>query len=76
MFIGLGIIGMLIFIAKIVIGIGLVYNCMRGLASREGMYDRESTQMMMLSQWLGIPLGLWLLANAFGYLNIPLLPFI
>ena len=69
------VLGIIIWIAKVVIGGGLVINCTRGLLTRDMMYDRESQQMMTYSQWLGLALGLFLLANAFGLIRLPVWPF-
>jgi hypothetical protein len=35
-------------------GAGLAINSARGLVSREGMYDADSTSTMTLASWLGI----------------------
>ena len=68
----IGFFGIAIWVAKLVIGIGLIYNCLDGLLRREGMYDRESTNMMVLSQWLGIFLGVFLLCDAIGLVDLPI----
>lgn len=41
----------------IIFGAGLAINCVKGLASREGMFDEGSTNYMTLMQWIGIILG-------------------
>lgn len=68
------IIGLLVLAGEFIVGFGLIYGCLTGMASREGMYDSESTNYMLLSQWIGVGIGVLLLANAFGFINIPLLP--
>lgn len=65
----------LLWFAEVVIGIGLLFGCVRGLLTQEWVYDRQSAQMMNVSQWFGIGLALVLLAHAFGLISIPL-PFI
>jgi hypothetical protein len=42
------------------LGLGLAVNSLRGLASREGMYDEASTSQMRIASWLGLLLGLGL----------------
>jgi hypothetical protein len=44
----------------IAFGMGLAINCIRGLASREGMFDESNTAYMTYMQWGGIVLGLGL----------------
>jgi len=61
-----------VWLAEIFIGIGLVVNCTRGLFSGEGMYDKQSTDIMVGSQILGILLGVFLLAAASGLVRLPL----
>jgi hypothetical protein len=41
----------------IILGIGTGLGCLRALASREGMYDRESATIMFWSNWVGVILG-------------------
>jgi len=62
----------LLWIAEIVIGIGLIIGCVRGLITQEWVYDRRSAQMMNVSQWIGLGVGVFLLAHAFGLIRIPL----
>ena len=47
----------LAFIA-LVFGIGLAYNCIRGLSSQEGMYDEGSSSYMTVAQWVGTEIGI------------------
>ena len=56
-------IGGLFLVIEVVLGIGLILNCARGLISSEGMYDAESTMMMTVSQWFGIGVGIALLIH-------------
>jgi hypothetical protein len=72
MFIGFGIISLLIWGAKIFIGIGLVYGCARGLLTQEWVYDAESAKLMNRSQWIGLALGVFLVANALGFVSLPI----
>ena len=72
MLLGIGFLRLLIWIAEIFIGFGLIINCARGLVSREWMYDADSTCYMTWTQLLGIGLGLFLLAHAFGFIHLPL----
>lgn len=65
----------IIWVGEVVIGIGLVWGCARGLITQEWVYDRQSARMMNVSQWIGLALGLLLLAHAFGLIHIPL-PFL
>lgn len=67
--------GILIWIGEIVLGIGLIIGCARGLITQEWVYDRQSAQMMNVSQWIGLGIGAFLLAHAFGFISIPL-PFL
>ena len=70
-----GIFRILLWLAEVVIGIGLLFGCARGLLTQEWVYDRQSAQMMNVSQWIGLGIGLLLLAHAFGFISIPL-PFL
>jgi hypothetical protein len=42
----------------IILGPLLAFNCLKALRQREGMYDQESTNYMLLANWLGVFLGL------------------
>lgn len=72
MLFGLGIISLLIWSAKIFIGIGLVFGCARGLLTQEWVYDAESSKLMNRSQWIGLALGVFLVANALGFVSVPI----
>lgn len=59
----------------IILGPLLAYNCLKALRQGEGMYDRESTHIMLIGNWLGIFLGLgaaawsaWRIYQIFGML--------
>ena len=62
---------LVLWIAELVLGVGLVFNCFKGLASREGMYDRDSTKYMTWGQVGGIVLGIWMVAEFFGLVAGP-----
>ncbi|MBN2082339.1 hypothetical protein JW859_09050 [bacterium] len=47
----------------IVIGPLFVWNCVKALAGREGMYDEGNTSYMIIMNYLGIILGI----GAFGW---------
>jgi hypothetical protein len=66
--------GALITVGSLVVGVGLAFNCLRGLLSREGMYDSESTSIMFWSQLGGIALGVMLTAWSLGLFDLPMLP--
>jgi hypothetical protein len=68
--------GLLLLIAKVVVGLGLLVGCIRGMFSGEGMYDAESTRIMRWANLLGIALGLALLASAAGLFDLPYVPFV
>jgi hypothetical protein len=70
------IIAAFVFVLKLFLGAGLIFGCARGLITREWMYDEESTRYMTWTQWVGVGVGLWLIANAFGYFQIPYVPFV
>ena len=72
MLFALGFIGLFIWAAKIIIGIGLVYGCARGLLTQEWVYDAESAALMNRSQWIGLALGVFLVANALGFVSLPI----
>jgi hypothetical protein len=57
---GFGRRGLAFLLIVFLLGLGLALNCIRGLHSREGMYDEGNTSYMTLMQWLGIVLGLGL----------------
>jgi hypothetical protein len=42
----------------IVLGPLLAYNCLKALRAGEGMYDRDSTNYMLVGNWFGVLLGL------------------
>jgi hypothetical protein len=48
-------------IIALIIGVGLLFNSLRGLLSREGMYDQQSRQQMLISGWLGVVGGVLLI---------------
>ena len=66
------IVGLLIWAAKILVGIGLVYGSIRGLITQEDVYDKESSKMMNWSAVFGLLVGVFLLVNAFGYVRLPI----
>lgn len=61
-FFGLGRRGLAFSLIIIVLGLGLIFGCIRGLMNREGMYDSESSNIMLWSQILGILIGVVLVA--------------
>ena len=69
MYFGMGRRGFGFSLLIILLGIGLVIGCIRGLMNREGMYDSESTNIMFWSQILGILIGVGLVAWGFGIFN-------
>jgi hypothetical protein len=42
----------------IILGPLLAFNCLKALREREGMYDQESTNYMLVGNWAGVVLGL------------------
>ncbi len=69
MYYGFGRRGLSFSLLLILLGIGLIIGCIRGLLNREGMYDSESTNIMFWSQILGIVIGVVLVAWGFGLFN-------
>jgi hypothetical protein len=61
-------------LVAIIFGVGLAYNCIRGLRSREGMFDEANSNYMTLAQWAGIVLGLgglaWGCMTLYRYLEL------
>jgi drug/metabolite transporter (DMT)-like permease len=55
----------------VLFGVSLVLGCITALARREGMQTRTDSQAMVISQMLGIALGLALLVFAFIHRDIP-----
>lgn len=55
----------------VLFGAGLVLGCIAGLVRREGMQTPADSQSMVISQMLGIALGLALLVFAFIHRDIP-----
>ena len=47
-------------ILAIIIGVGLIFNSIRGMLAQEGMYDEQSRTQMTISGWLGIVAGIGL----------------
>jgi hypothetical protein len=45
------------FFLELMFGIALIWNCARGLARREDMYDKQSTLYTTAALWLGIVIG-------------------
>jgi hypothetical protein len=58
----------LVSLAMLIAGPLTALNCLRGLFSREGMYDQQASSYMFWSQLLGIVLGLGL--AWVGYCNL------
>jgi len=50
-----------------IVGLGLIYNSVRGLMSREGMYDSDSTQWMTWAGILGVVVGAGMVLYSLGY---------
>jgi len=67
-----GIIGLLIWVAEVLLGAGLLIGCIRGLATQADIYDPFSSRWMNTVQVLGVILGACLLGHAFGLIHIPL----
>ena len=63
----------LFIVAGLVVGPLLAIACVRGMLSREGMYDRESTNMMLIGQSVGVVIGV--LMFLYGLRRITLLMF-
>jgi hypothetical protein len=55
----------------VLFGAGLEFGCLAGLIRREGMQTHADSQAMVISQMLGIALGLALLIFAFYHRDIP-----
>jgi hypothetical protein len=55
-------------ILMVIVGIGLIFNSLRGFSTREGMYDPDSTQTMVWSNILGAVIGAALLLYGAAYI--------
>jgi hypothetical protein len=66
---GFGTLMWLASIAMLIAGPITAFNCLRGLISREGMYDQEATTTMFWSQVVGIILGIGMAYVGFSYLT-------
>ena len=49
-------------------GAGLIYNSLRGFFSREGMYDRDSSETMVWANIFSLIAGAVMLLYGLGYL--------
>jgi hypothetical protein len=58
------------FTFEIILGVGLVWNCLAGLLKREWMYDAQSTEMMFWSQLAGILIGAALICHALWLIRL------
>ena len=70
---GIGIIGLLIWVAKLVVGASFFLGGFAQFFSREGKYDSESSGIMNWSGLVGILLGAALVVDAVIYNFIPLI---
>lgn len=70
---GIGIIGLLIWIAKLLVGVSFFLGGIAQFFSREGKYDSDSTSTMNWSGVVGIILGAGLIVDAVIYNWIPLI---
>ena len=72
MFIGIGTAIFLLKVLCLFLGPGIAFNSAKTLRKGEGMYDRESTEIMTAGGWVGIAFGIaitiWAFNSLFGSL--------
>jgi len=60
------IIWLVVRILEVIVGAGVIVNCIRGLLTQEWVYDEESSKMMNASQLVGLLVGAALIAHGSG----------
>lgn len=68
MFIGISTAVFFLKVLCLFVGPAIAYNSAKALRKGEGMYDRESTEIMTAGGWLGIAFGIAI--SVWGFMSI------
>jgi len=60
--------GSIVFIAALVIGIGLTFNCLKAIFTREYAYDQESSNTELLANTVGAVIGACMVLGTIGWM--------